>query len=232
LSCNITCREQGPYCGKEAAEPDKFVFTAWKTLWGSVGFINGVLKRYSLPTRIRVPAEWPAIRRSLAFVLENPAVRSILLTGSVITDAPRPLKDYDVVFWCHDLRAVIDQEAAIRATLPTHVDGVPVDYWFMAAKDVLDTFFVSLEPDTKRLYLTRWFTPNLIELEAGIEVISVPLGPFHKLLKAETVTAVRGLGDVIAKITTAIGIKPCRGCGERQEQLNQLVPLGNHVNTS
>ena len=34
-----------------------------------------------------------------------------------------------------------------------------------------------------------------------------------------------GLGDTIAKITAAIGIKPCGGgCKERQAWLNALVP--------
>lgn len=37
----------------------------------------------------------------------------------------------------------------------------------------------------------------------------------------------RGLGDVIAKATAAIGIKPCAGCKERQEALNKLVPFEN-----
>lgn len=34
----------------------------------------------------------------------------------------------------------------------------------------------------------------------------------------------RGLGDTIAKITTALGITPCGGCKGRQELLNKLVP--------
>ena len=38
---------------------------------------------------------------------------------------------------------------------------------------------------------------------------------------------VRGLGDVIAAGTRAIGIQPCGGCKERQEVLNKLVPFGN-----
>lgn len=33
-----------------------------------------------------------------------------------------------------------------------------------------------------------------------------------------------GLGDTIAKITTAVGIKPCGGCKERQAKLNAAVP--------
>lgn len=34
----------------------------------------------------------------------------------------------------------------------------------------------------------------------------------------------RGLGDTIAKITKAVGIKPCGGCKKRQERLNKAVP--------
>lgn len=33
-----------------------------------------------------------------------------------------------------------------------------------------------------------------------------------------------GLGDTIAKVTSAVGIKPCGGCKKRQRQLNKLVP--------
>lgn len=37
---------------------------------------------------------------------------------------------------------------------------------------------------------------------------------------------VRGLGDVVAAMTKAVGIAPCGGCKERQEQLNRLIPFG------
>lgn len=36
----------------------------------------------------------------------------------------------------------------------------------------------------------------------------------------------RGLGDTIAKMTAAVGIKPCGGCKKRQKILNKLVPYG------
>lgn len=35
----------------------------------------------------------------------------------------------------------------------------------------------------------------------------------------------RGLGDVIAAVTSAVGIKPCGGCKQRQETLNKIVPF-------
>ncbi len=37
----------------------------------------------------------------------------------------------------------------------------------------------------------------------------------------------RGLGDTIAKITSAVGIKSCGKCKKRQATLNKLVPYGN-----
>ncbi|GAG22410.1 unnamed protein product, partial [marine sediment metagenome] len=36
--------------------------------------------------------------------------------------------------------------------------------------------------------------------------------------------ASRGLGDTIARATSAIGIKPCKGCDNRRDTLNRLVP--------
>jgi len=38
-------------------------------------------------------------------------------------------------------------------------------------------------------------------------------------------TRLRGLGDVVAAATSAVGIAPCGGCKERQAALNRLVPF-------
>lgn len=32
------------------------------------------------------------------------------------------------------------------------------------------------------------------------------------------------MGDTIARIASAVGIKPCAGCKERQAKLNAMVP--------
>ena len=37
-------------------------------------------------------------------------------------------------------------------------------------------------------------------------------------------TKSRGLGDTVAKMTKAVGIKPCGGCRKRQEWLNKAWP--------
>jgi hypothetical protein len=34
------------------------------------------------------------------------------------------------------------------------------------------------------------------------------------------------IGDAVAAVTQAVGIKPCEPCKKRQAQLNQLVPRG------
>lgn len=42
----------------------------------------------------------------------------------------------------------------------------------------------------------------------------------------------RGVGDVIAKITSAIGIKPCGGCKKRQSALNRAFPFAHTATTT
>lgn len=37
---------------------------------------------------------------------------------------------------------------------------------------------------------------------------------------------IRGLGDVVERVTRAVGIKQCGGCKKRQAWLNDKVPLG------
>ncbi len=36
----------------------------------------------------------------------------------------------------------------------------------------------------------------------------------------------RGLGDVVARVTSAVGVKPCGRCKRNQARLNELVPFG------
>jgi hypothetical protein len=41
----------------------------------------------------------------------------------------------------------------------------------------------------------------------------------------------KGVGDTIAKMTKAIGIKPCGGCKKRQEWLNKKFPYKNSLDS-
>lgn len=42
------------------------------------------------------------------------------------------------------------------------------------------------------------------------------------MAKRRTKKEIQGLGDVIAKVTSAVGVEPCEGCKERQFTLNRL----------
>ena len=37
----------------------------------------------------------------------------------------------------------------------------------------------------------------------------------------------RGLGDALAKLTKAVGVRPCGGCGRRRKVLNDWFPFGS-----
>jgi len=34
----------------------------------------------------------------------------------------------------------------------------------------------------------------------------------------------RGLGDTVAKLARAVGVRPCGGCRQRQAKLNKMLP--------
>lgn len=36
---------------------------------------------------------------------------------------------------------------------------------------------------------------------------------------------IRGVGDVVAKVTKAVGIKPCAPCQKRRQWLNKYFPI-------
>jgi len=60
--------------------------------------------------------------------------------------------------------------------------------------------------------------PELQELLKKAEAFKYPELKHPEGMKS------KGLGDTIAKVTSAIGIKPCGGCKKRQEILNKKFP--------
>ena len=56
------------------------------------------------------------------------------------------------------------------------------------------------------------------------------LKPRHECPQGGAVSPARGLGDMVAKVTTAVGVKPCGGCKQRQRSLNFLFPRGSSAN--
>jgi hypothetical protein len=77
-------------------------------------------------------------------------------------------------------------------------------------------------PENRARYVAKWErlgqVPEGTLAAMGLE----PPAPSEKPPRKS-----RGLGDTIAKITSALGVKPCGGCKKRQEALNRLVPYGD-----
>jgi hypothetical protein len=75
-------------------------------------------------------------------------------------------------------------------------------------------------------------TINLPTLTPTLKSISNPKSyqPTRKInqppINSETPTI--GLGDAIAIVTTAVGIRPCGGCSQRKQLFNYLIPDIRH----
>lgn len=63
--------------------------------------------------------------------------------------------------------------------------------------------------------IEKWECPK-----CGLKLRNVVLPVRHKC-------KVKGLGDVIAKVTKFFGIKECGGCKKRREALNKAFPSRN-----
>ena len=51
-----------------------------------------------------------------------------------------------------------------------------------------------------------------------------PLASFPRwVLKVPLIRKKLGLGDLVEKATTAVGVRPCGGCGQRKRALNRLL---------
>ena len=58
-------------------------------------------------------------------------------------------------------------------------------------------------------------------VDSSIANIIIEWDASDNMTKHKIARQSRGLGDSIAKMAKALGVKPCAGCGERQEALNK-----------
>lgn len=77
-------------------------------------------------------------------------------------------------------------------------------------------------PKKRHAYLAKWLAAGKID--------RLPDGyAYDPVSEQPPQTRSRGLGDTIAKVTTALGIKPCQPCKKRQDVLNKLVPYRDAI---
>jgi hypothetical protein len=230
IFCNFECINKGPYCGQAPKQEEEFIYNAWFRATGiDINFARRILNHYNLPANIVIPPEWSAIKSGLAHLYKDKNLRAILLTGSVITDLRRPLKDYDIALWFYDIKPVIINNKIIRDGLPKEINGVKADYFFLSGEKSPDTFFISLDPESKIMYTSHWFDSKKVSVSSDISVCKREPNSLYNLLEkavnGETNEKITGLGDAISAVTHAVGIKECAGCQKRRETLNKLVPF-------
>lgn len=89
---------------------------------------------------------------------------------------------------------------------------------------ILTKDFVAMEISSKKWgkklkqYLAEYATEKETHFEIDKEM-------WENFLVDVGIKKSRGVGDLIAKATKAVGVKPCGGCQKRRKKLNKILPL-------
>jgi glycosyltransferase involved in cell wall biosynthesis len=187
MFCEMTCKRTGPYCGKQISDEEelKFLHTGWWRLppINNAEFAKTVRDRYTKEYDIHLPPEYPAIKEALKELWAFPGFKGIFLTGSLVAkNAPRPLKDYDVILWFEDVASALAAKKVY--TPPKFVDGVRLDCFYnIGPGPAPDAYFAALDAEKKVLYLSRWMKLNVREVFDGITVVRREYAGLDKVLE-------------------------------------------------
>lgn len=66
------------------------------------------------------------------------------------------------------------------------------------------------------------------QIEYGVAYVDRKRVIRYKTNEEEMPDIQKGVGDSVAKMTKAVGIKPCGKCKERQEKLNRMFPYASN----
>ena len=89
---------------------------------------------------------------------------------------------------------------------------------------ILSKDFVEMEIRTRKWgrKLRQYLDEHAVEKDEHFEIEKEQWDNF---LVDVGIKKSRGVGDLVAKATKAIGIKPCGGCQKRRKKLNKILPL-------
>lgn len=169
--CNLVCKKTGPWCGQQVSG-DEFLKRSLirHSQIMNGGFYKRILSKYQTPTDISIPSTYPSIKEALKSLWGLDGFKGILLTGScIVSNAPWPPKDYDIVLSFDSLKSIVKHADAIKS-LPEQIGGIKTDYFYYIGENP-DLYFVSLDCDNKILYTSQWFELKLNKLQEGISVI-------------------------------------------------------------
>jgi hypothetical protein len=80
------------------------------------------------------------------------------------------------------------------------------------------TWAAQLHPSTADRLAQQW-------AQEGHTVSIVAMGHGHRAYVRRVVRPMRGAGDVVARMTSAVGIEPCAPCEQRRKKLNRWLPF-------
>lgn len=185
--CNLYCRKVGPFDNRELTYEESYKFTS-TGIEKNISYvmnkplIKKILINYSLPISIVVPKIWEDIVKNLEPFKEKIGFKEILLTGSIITSTAKEIpKDLDIVLYFDDLNADIIKTFD-KKILPETICNIKTDY-FLCFKQKHAPFFTQLSPNEKKVYVSEWYTPNIVSYPDDFEIIYIKYNGYDENLK-------------------------------------------------
>jgi hypothetical protein len=188
--CNLKCRDSGPYDGKTLTIQEERDFVV-----GSLSrvnpafimdkkFIGKIISKYSLPVDIIIPDEYEMIMDHLKIVNDFKGFKKMYFTGSCVTsNAPRPLKDIDVLLWFDTMEDYILTD--IKSKLPKNINDIKMDYFFGSGdvENLSSIFFCHISVEDKKFYVSKWFKPNLKSLPEGFQIVEAKYAEYEDAMR-------------------------------------------------
>lgn len=144
---------------------------------GDNNLARRVLKNYSRPVDVHIPALWPPVKQALAYLDGLPGFRGLMLTGSMILRTDIVPKDLDIV-----LRFNTAADALKCPELPKQIAGIKTDFFYYIG-EAPDVYFACLDCEARKLYVSSWLPLKINSIETGIDVIDRGTSRFGDCVK-------------------------------------------------
>lgn len=130
-------------------------------------FLNKLYNKYTTHTKIIIPNNWNSINDFFSPYKQYSWFIDVGLTGSLIVDGISNHKDIDIIFWIKNIEEYV--EWLKYNSLPKVFENYKIDYYIFL--EPFYQFFVSLWPNSKKLYINNYFNSDSISVQSEISVV-------------------------------------------------------------
>jgi hypothetical protein len=131
-------------------------------------FLDKLYTKYNNHTKIILPNNWNNIVDSFSFLKKEEWYIDIGLTGSYIVEGVDYHKDIDIIFWIKDIPSYLNWTK--NNELPkTILNNIKSDYYIFLEPHY--QFFVSLWPNQKKVFTSKYFINNISCSDLSIEIL-------------------------------------------------------------